>query len=179
MGGGRVEASGAVVVAVVVVVVAGGAVVGVAVVAVAVVAVGVRVVAGAALAVAGRVVVGVAGAGSTCTSSTDLAGTEGPGSTAPHSGTGGRPTSLALLLQPAATITRAAIAATAVRRAPAPRSGDPKHMKFMAEDLSVSFSYLQPFYDISMFTRVDVVLSALPNTPAPLVGRTRVVASAR
>lgn len=174
MGGGRVEAGGVVVVAVVVVVVAGGAVVGVAVV-----AVGVCVVAGAALAVAGRVVAGVAGAGSTCTSSTDLAGTEGPGSTATHSGTGGRPPSSAPLLQPAATITRAAIAATAVRRPPAPRSGDPKHMKFMAEDLSISFRYLQPFYDNSMFTRVDVVLSALPNTPAPLVGRTRVVASAR
>lgn len=82
--------------------------------------VGVCEVAGAAVAVAGRVVVGAARAGSTCASSSDLAGTEGPGSTVAHSVTGGWPPSLAPLLQPAATITRATIAATAVLRAPDP-----------------------------------------------------------
>ena len=107
MRGGRVVA----VVVVVVVVVTGGA--------------AVVVVVGAALAVVGRVVVGVGRASSTCASSTcalstDLAGTEGPGSTVTHSGTGGWLPSPAPLLQPAATITRATIAATAVVRAADP-----------------------------------------------------------
>ena len=91
-------------------------------------------------------------------------GVEGPGSTVADSATGIGSPSPAPRPQPAVTTARAT---------------NPKHKEFMVDDLSAVFRYLQLFNDICMSTGAYLIPCARPNMPAHLVGRSRVVASAR
>jgi len=48
----------------------------------------------------------------------------------------------------------------------------------MVDHLSSIQRHLQLFYEISLFSRVRLIICVCPDTPATLLGRSRVVASA-